>query len=153
MVIGLWRVGDAPLHTDAIDETDEITPQTPHKAVQNIKTEVSMKKVLALLLILVFALGTIPAFSAPLGQKGASAQALANASDESVFNRVGDWFATRGKSDTEKQQILAERKVKRTAEKVQKEAQRQKKELEKQAKKTKVEAGKKMDEMKKAWGK
>jgi hypothetical protein len=46
------------------------------------------------------------------GQKGASEKAYEHASDEAVFNRVGDWFSTIGQSNEEKEKILAERKSK-----------------------------------------
>lgn len=62
-------------------------------------------------------------------QKGPSAMAYEKASEESALNRAGDWFATRGKSDQEKQAILAERKAKRAAEKVKKEAEKKSKEM------------------------
>ena len=37
---------------------------------------------------------------------------------DSFFERLGDWFATLGKSDSEKARIIAERRSKRNAEKV-----------------------------------
>jgi uncharacterized protein YpmB len=49
--------------------------------------------------------------------KGASAQAMERASENSVFNRVTDWFATVGKSPEEKTLILAERNAKRMSQK------------------------------------
>jgi len=48
-------------------------------------------------------------YSAEDGEKGASRQAHEHASDQAIFNRVGDWFATVGKSDEEKEAIKAER--------------------------------------------
>ena len=38
--------------------------------------------------------------------RGASARAQERASDQAIFHRVTDWFATVGKSDVEKQKIL-----------------------------------------------
>ena len=55
-------------------------------------------------------------------QKGANEQAYEHASDNAIFNRVGDWFATVGKSKEEKESILAERKAKRATQKAEKKA-------------------------------
>ncbi|MFC1643768.1 hypothetical protein ACFL5C_00375 [Candidatus Omnitrophota bacterium] len=93
-----------------------------------------MKKVIALILVLTFAIGT-PLFAAEKGAKGASAKAYEKGSDQSVFNRIDDWFATRGKSPEETKKILAEKKAKRTAKKAEKEAKKQAKIAEKKAKK------------------
>ena len=97
-----------------------------------------MKKVVALLLVFAFAVGTIPAYAAP---RGASSTAMEKASDEAIFHRVGDWFATVGKSSEEKQAILAERKAKRAAAKAQKQAAKAQKELQKKMKATKKSFG------------
>jgi hypothetical protein len=92
-----------------------------------------MKKFLVLLVALSIMITSMPVFAAQ-GRKGASDQALDKASDEAVFNRIGDWFATVGKSDSEKKAVLAERKTKRTAERAQKQAEKKKREMKKQAK-------------------
>ncbi len=94
-----------------------------------------MKKVVACIIVLALFAACTPAFAAQT-QKGASTQALEKASDEAVFHRIGDWFATIGKTDAEKKQIIAERKAKRVAIRAQKEAAKAQKELEKQMKKT-----------------
>jgi len=91
-----------------------------------------MKKAIAVLLVICLVLSAVPAFAAP---KGASARALERASDQSVFNRTTDWFATRGKNDQEKAAILVERKAKRAAKRAEKEVKKQKKIMEKEAKK------------------
>ena len=70
--------------------------------------------------------------------KGASAQAQEHASENAIFNRVGDWFATIGKSEEEKEKIIAERKVERAA-----------KRAEKEVKKAAKQAGEKMKKGKK----
>ncbi|HPN72706.1 MAG TPA: hypothetical protein PKZ41_01775 [Candidatus Omnitrophota bacterium] len=90
-----------------------------------------MKKFIVLVLAVMLSVGFAgSAWSqAGAGQKGPSARAFEKASDESALNRVGDWFATRGKSEQEKQAILAERKAKRTAEKMKKEAEKKSKEM------------------------
>jgi len=110
----------------------------------------NMKKVITIVLLVMFVAGTMTAYAAP---KGASTTAMSKASDESVFNRVGDWFATRGKSDAEKTQILAQRKTKRAAERAQKEAAKQKKMMEKKAKEAKAKMNKQMKQTKKSFGK
>jgi predicted ribosome quality control (RQC) complex YloA/Tae2 family protein len=93
-----------------------------------------MKKVITILLVFVFLAGITPVYSAP-GKRGASDKAYEHASDEAVFNRVGDWFATRGKSEEEKQAIVAKRKAKRAVKRARKQAEKQKKRAEKEAKK------------------
>ena len=66
-----------------------------------------MKKLISIILVLSFALA-MPVFAA---EKGASATAVQKASDEAIFYRVSDWFATRGKTGAERDAILAERKA------------------------------------------
>lgn len=98
-----------------------------------------MKKLLTICFAVVFALSSSLAFAAP-GRKGSSDKAMENASDEAVFNRVGDWFATIGKSGEEKEAIIAERKAERAAKKAQKEAKKKQKMAEKKAKEAKGKA-------------
>ncbi len=93
-----------------------------------------MKKVLACVVVAIFMVSSLPVFAAEKGSKRASAQAYEHASDQSVFNRAGDWFSTIGKSDEEKAVILAERKAKRAAEKAKKEAEKAQKKIEKKLK-------------------
>lgn len=97
-----------------------------------------MKKTIGLMLVALLVLSPAVSFAAKDGVKGASAQAYENASDNSVFNRVGDWFATIGKSDEEKAKIKAQRKAERAAKRVEKEAKEKDKML-----KEKMEKGKK----------
>jgi Skp family chaperone for outer membrane proteins len=107
------------------------------------------KKIISILTV-AFVFGLIaPCFAQAEKAKGASAAAYEHASDEAVFNRVSDWFATVGKNDEEKQAILAERKAKRASEKAKKEAERLQKEAGKEAQKTAEEAKKKQKEMQK----
>lgn len=84
-----------------------------------------MKKLIVILII--FSLIAIPSvsFAAKGGERGASEQAYEHASDQAVFHRVGDWFATVGKSKEEKDKIKAERRAKREAERIRKEAEKQ----------------------------
>ena len=94
-----------------------------------------MKKIVALMVILALALTAMPAFAAKGGTRGASQKAYENASDKAVFNRVGDWFATRGKSPEEKEAIIAERDAKRAAKKAEKERKKIAKQAEREVKK------------------
>ena len=99
-----------------------------------------MKKLIALILVLSFALA-VPAFAAPKDMKAPGTKAVASVGDDSAVDKVGDWFATRGKSSDEKQKILMERKAKRAVEKAQKQADKKAKEMKKQAEKTKKGMG------------
>jgi len=95
-----------------------------------------MKKFAVIVLVLMLSVVFIDMASAQVKTvKGPNAMAYEKASDESVINRVGDWFATRGKSDKEKQAILSERKVKRATAKLKKQA-------DKKAKQAKVKMNK-----------
>ena len=81
-------------------------------------------KTISLLLIMCLLVFCAPAFAGKGGEKGTSEQAQEHASDEAIFNRASDWFATVGKSEEEKQEILAERKAKRAAKRAEKEAKK-----------------------------
>jgi FKBP-type peptidyl-prolyl cis-trans isomerase len=106
-----------------------------------------MKKFIAVLIALLLLSAPVVSFAAPEGEKGASATAYEHASDQSVFNRVSDWFATVGKSDEEKERIMVERRAKRTAERAQKEAEKQAKQLEKEKAAIEKEAKKKLNQL------
>lgn len=87
-------------------------------------------------------------------QQGASDTAMEKAGPQAVFHRFGDWFATIGKSDAEKQKIIAERKAERAkkrmmheGEKAQKKAKEKSKEMNKEMHKKKKEMGEKMKGM------
>lgn len=86
-----------------------------------------MRKVTAGVLVALFLVVGMPVFTA---EKGASAKAYEHASEESIFNRIGDWFATVGKSPEEKEKILMERKAERAAKRAEKEAKKAQKEAE-----------------------
>ena len=111
-----------------------------------------MRRIVIAAVVLSLAVISLPMFDAHGGQKGASAKAYEHASDEAIFHRIGDWFATRGKSETEKKAIIAERKAKRAAARAQKEAEKQKKKIEKEAKKAKKNIQMKMKGSKKGSG-
>ncbi len=108
-----------------------------------------MKRIVVLLMVLSLLVAAVPSYAAKGGTRGASASAYEHASDEAIFHRVGDWFATRGKSDTEKKAIIAERKAERVAKKAQKKAEKEKKRLQKEAEKTKKKMHKKLKGSKK----
>jgi len=103
-----------------------------------------MKKLSALIVILVLILSPL-AFSEKGEEKGACEAALKNASDEAIFNRASDWFATIGKSGEEKEAALAERKLARAKKRAEKEAAKAQKQAQKEAKKAEKAAKDAMD--------
>lgn len=107
-----------------------------------------MKKIVIFILVIVFSMAVGPAFTAEGGKKGASAQAYEHASDQAVFHRITDWFATVGKSEEEKTAIIAERKAKRAAIRAQKEAEKRTRKTEKEAQKTQKKVNKQIGQMK-----
>ncbi len=68
--------------------------------------------------------GTVSAGSPD--QNGANRQAYKHASEHSIFNRTGDWFATIGKSEKERKEILQERKANRALIQAEKEMNKKK---------------------------
>ena len=109
------------------------------------KQEGKMKKLAVVVIAIMLSVVFTDAVSAQMRtEKGPSAKAYEKASENSAFNRVGDWFATRGKSDQERQVILTQRKAARTAERVKKETARRARQAEKQANKAKKDMGKAM---------
>ena len=100
------------------------------------------KSILLTLVLCLTVLLSTPAFAARSGDKGADEKAYEHASDNAIFNRISDWFATRGKSEEEKEAIIAERKVKRAQKKAEKEIRKAKKKAEKEARKVKKESRK-----------
>ena len=82
-----------------------------------------MKRFVIFILVFGFIFLSLPAYSAK-ETKGASQQAYEHASENSIFNRVSDWFATVGKSDEEKAKILEERKQERARKRLEKEAKK-----------------------------
>jgi len=107
-----------------------------------------MGKIITYLSIIFILSGSIHGFAAESSSKGASAKAYEHASDEAVFNRVSDWFATRGKSDEEKKAIIAERKAKREAKRLEKETRKREKAMKNKMKKNKGQIKEKMRKMK-----
>lgn len=82
-----------------------------------------MRKYIVFLLAFAVLVVAAPSYAAAGDVKGQS--------NEGIAARVGDWFATRGKSDAEKKAILAERKAKRAVEQSQKSAAKEVKKAEK----------------------
>ena len=103
-----------------------------------------MKKIMVLGLAAMLVLSATVSFAAKDGVKGASAQAYEHADDNAIFNRVGDWFATVGKSDEEKAKIKAERKAERAVKRAEKEAKKQAKGAKEKMEKGKKDLNKKM---------
>jgi len=99
-----------------------------------------MKRLFIFVLAMALIMIALPVFA---GERGASERALERASDEAIFHRVGDWFATRGKSEEEAKVIIGERKAKRAVARAQKAAEKEKKKLEKEARKAKKQLKKK----------
>ncbi|MBU3933676.1 MAG: hypothetical protein KKH11_03300 [Candidatus Omnitrophica bacterium] len=90
-----------------------------------------MRKLAIIAAVLLLALVSKPVFCAEGGKKGASAGAYEHASEQAVFHRISDWFATTGKSPEEKAKILQERKAKRAVKRAQKEIRKSQKKMEK----------------------
>lgn len=110
-----------------------------------------MKKALAglmFLLVLFCAVSVLNAQDMEISPKvkGASEQAYQHASENSVFNRISDWFATVGKSEEEKVKILAERNAKRAQKALEKAAKKAKKEAAKTEEKARQETPKMQQE-------
>jgi len=74
-----------------------------------------MKRSLVIVIALVLTLISVPCFAAEGGQKGASGKASERASQKSIFNRVNDWFSSKGKAG--KQEKTSEKKRTRTEKK------------------------------------
>lgn len=107
-----------------------------------------MRKLMAIFVVTALIMGSAAAFAAQKGSKGASAKAYEHANDQAVFNRVSDWFATRGKSEAEKPDILQERSAIRAQKRAEKEAKRAGKEVKKEQKRIRKETRKSSREMK-----
>ena len=94
-----------------------------------------MRKFLLLGILMAVVLFAVPVRAQEETTKGASEQARERANDNAIFNRVPDWFATVGKSDEEKEKILAERRAEREAKRLEKEAGKLQREAEQEARK------------------
>lgn len=109
-----------------------------------------MKRWIGLAMVFGFLAVSAPLFAQEEAlKKGASATAYEHASDQAIFHRVGDWFATVGKTPEEKEAILMERKAKRAAEKAEKEALKAKRQAEEKTEEAKKEGQAKKKEIEK----
>ena len=97
-----------------------------------------MKKLLAIAVVVLFVISVMPAFAQLPERRGTaptpSQKAYEHASEKSAFNRAGDWFATVGKPEEEKAQIIAERDAQRAVKHAEKEAKRLQRQAEGKAK-------------------
>ncbi|MCK5655772.1 MAG: hypothetical protein KAI03_05740 [Candidatus Aureabacteria bacterium] len=109
-----------------------------------------MKRLFIIVLCLLVGSVSTITFGAEGGEKGASSKAYEHASEKSVFNRMGDWFSTIGKSDEEKKTILEERRAKRAMKRAEKEAKKAEKETRKAKKETEKDAKELQKEAKKS---
>lgn len=113
-----------------------------------------MKKVTILGLAFLFLISSANlCLAAKDGQKGASDKAYENANENAIFNRVDDWFSTVGKSEEEKEKILAEKKAKRAAKRAEKQAKKEAKKAEKELKKQRKDTEDKVEDTKKNFDK
>ncbi len=91
-----------------------------------------MKKTIVMLLVMAVAFAATPAFAQRRDVRGASAIAVEKASDQAIFHRVSDWFATRGKSPEEAKAIRTQRQADRAAARVQRESAQQRRQMERE---------------------
>lgn len=101
-----------------------------------------MRKISTYLLALVFLFSAFAVFAQEKSMKGANERALERASDEAIFNRVSDWFATIGKSKEKKEEIITQRQLEREKKRAEKQATKIKRKAEKKAIKVKRKAEK-----------
>lgn len=83
--------------------------------------------------VAIIILVTAPSFAQPEKAQEGRSVATEQASDNAIFNRITDWFATRGKSPEEAETIGTQRQAERDAAKSRRKAARQKKEMERGA--------------------
>lgn len=107
-----------------------------------------MKRFIISFVAVLFVLTNLLVYAGEGGEKGASSKAYEHASENAVFNRVSDWFATLGKSKEEKAKMLEERKAERAAKRAEKEAKKLKKKAEEEAEEAKEEAEEKAEKVK-----
>jgi hypothetical protein len=104
------------------------------------KGESVMRRMISLAAVLCCLAWSLPAVAGDEGTKGASSKAYEHASERSIFNRAGDWFATVGRSDEEKAAILQERSETRAAKRAEKEARKTERAAREEAKQAESEA-------------
>ncbi len=94
-----------------------------------------MKRSTIAVLVIACVLGTSQSFAQPEEAPKGRSVARERASDNAVFNRISDWFATRGKSPEEAEAIRTQRQEERDAARTRREAGRQKREAERASEK------------------
>ena len=102
-----------------------------------------MKKFLTVVVLVLFAFTILPS---PMALAGGAAY------KDNMFDSMGDWMATLGKSGMEKEQILAERKAGRMKRHAEIQAKKARQQAEKEAKKAGKDADKAGKDMKKKFG-
>jgi len=96
-----------------------------------------MRKI-ALLVVVFMVLTSVPVFAQCASKSACSDRA-------SIHQKMGDWFATMGKSPEEREQVLAQRESARAEKKAEKKARKEAKQAEKLACKEAKQAGKDLD--------
>lgn len=91
-----------------------------------------------ILLAVISLLVAAPVFAQQRDVRGPSARAYEKASERSIIHRAGDFFATVGRSQEEKDQIIS----KRSMERARRQAERKSREMKKQAEKARGDMGK-----------
>jgi len=86
-----------------------------------------MKKLLVLLLTLLFMASTMPVYAQFTTRN-------TGAKNETIYNRMTDWFATVGKSQEEKYRIMHQRRTTRKINKAKKRIAKQKRDIAKKKK-------------------
>jgi len=89
-----------------------------------------MKKVITLVLSIVFLASASFVGAQVDSGRGSSAQTYTHASEDSIFHQFSDWIATVGKSKAEKRTILAKRKADRVRKRAEKKARTYKRKVE-----------------------
>ena len=90
-----------------------------------------MRKTIIITILLLLSVFSKPLLAAEEGEKGAASRAYERASEQAIFHRISDWFATVGKSPEQKARMLEQRRAKRTARRAQKEIRKSQKKMEK----------------------
>ena len=106
-----------------------------------------MRNFFIVLLVLSFAL-TAPVFAAQDAGVGAIAKSADKASQDTWIDQAGDWFATLGKSEEDREFIITQRRADRFAQRVQTEAGAAARDAEKAGDQAAKDIGAKLDSFK-----
>lgn len=90
-----------------------------------------MRKTIIITILLLLSVFSKPLLAAEEGEKGAASRAYERASEQAIFHRVSDWFATVGKSPQQKTRMLEQRRARRAAKRAQREFRKSQKKMEK----------------------